>query len=634
MKKLFALLALASALLLAAPAAFAAERDYGFDILDYAVNATVHENNTVTQTETITVRFNEPRHGIYRAIPETVYIEKETADGTVRMPYKSKIRNFSVPGFDYSTERENGFFVAAIGSEDIVQTGVVEYQISFTVDIGDDRVPEYDELFYTLFGTDFTAPFMHCSFSLSFDKPLPEGIVPTVYSGTYGAASTDNPTLNITAIGPDGVRGESTAPLGLGEGITVHARLPEGYFSGERTYPVALGWAALGVLVLLALAAILYSVSVQTRRPVQTVEFYPPSDVTSAEVGFIVDGVANDKDILSLIIYLADKGHLTIAGEENALILTRAKPLAPNAPHYMLTFYNALFEKGETCDLSSCGSAVYQALQAAKSELAMEFTGARKLSSSGATACAAAAPFAFGVLYFVCVLLCTAALAPGSIVAGVCSMLCIGFAGLVAFIAKRNWNFASMGKRAAYLVGAGVLASVGFGLAVLAAFFAALTYLMPFWVLIAAYAAALLGALSISRTAKPTAYYTEIAGKLMGLKSFIQKAELSRITLLCQENPSYFYSILPYAYVFDLSDVWMKQFESLSIAPPSYYTGSHLSLWNLYWITRALDRSYTDMIQRVSTEQMQSGGHGGTSFGGGGGGFSGGGFGGGGGGSW
>ncbi|MEG0648310.1 MAG: DUF2207 domain-containing protein [Oscillospiraceae bacterium] len=632
MKKLFILAAMAAMMLFAAPCANAAELDTGYNILDYNIDAVYHENNTVTQTEVLTVRFNEARHGIYRAFPSTVKVEKATPDGVRTVPYKIKIRDISVPGFEHETEYNNGLILLKIGDKDETLFGEVTYSISFTMDMGDDRIEDYDEVFYTLLGVDFTAPVEHCTFSLSFDKPLPSGTVPTVYSGVYGNKSGDNSKLSFTA-SENAIFGESVSPLALGEGISVYTKLPEGYFTNEREYSKALPWIAIIATGILALAAIAYCVTVHTQKPVQTVEFYPPNGVTPAEVGFIIDGSASDKDLLSLIIYFADKGYCTLSGEENFMSVTRVKPLPENSPHYMQTFFDALFEKGETCALKDPGVAFYNALQGAKSMLGSEFQGQRKLDSPSASALALSVPFIFGGLFVLITLASTQGISTAAVILSVFSALAIGFAGVACYMAKRSWNFASMGTRAAYLVGIGVLSSVGVGIAVLADYFSTIAYIMPPYTITASYLICLIAALCISRTSKPSAYYTEVAGKLMGLRAFIEKAELARIELLVRDNPEYFYSILPYAYVFGLSDTWTKQFETMAVPPPTWYCGGNLSMFDMYWISRSLNHSYSDMITHVSAANMQSGGNGGTSFGGGGG-FSGGGFGGGGGGSW
>jgi hypothetical protein len=58
--------------------------------------------------------------------------------------------------------------------------------------------------------------------------------------------------------------------------------------------------------------------------------------------------------------------------------------------------------------------------------------------------------------------------------------------------------------------------------------------------------------------------YAALQGELEGLKKFIKTAEVDKLKALVEENPSYFYNVLPFAYIFNLSDKWIKQFEKLT----------------------------------------------------------------------
>lgn len=60
-------------------------------------------------------------------------------------------------------------------------------------------------------------------------------------------------------------------------------------------------------------------------------------------------------------------------------------------------------------------------------------------------------------------------------------------------------------------------------------------------------------------------------GRLLGFKEFIRTAELDRIKMLVEDNPQYFYEILPYAYVFGLTSKWIKHFENIPLEQPSWY---------------------------------------------------------------
>ena len=130
------------------------------------------------------------------------------------------------------------------------------------------------------------------------------------------------------------------------------------------------------------------------------------------------------------------------------------------------------------------------------------------------------------------------------------------------------------------------------------------------------------------RTALGLSYYNDI----LGLKNFIELAEKDRLVALVDDDPEYFYHILPFAYVLNVTDKWSKKFEDIAIAPPSWYAGptpmNHLIFMSHF------NRSINTLASSMSAPPPSKGGSGGGSFGGGGGGFSGGGFGGGGGGGW
>jgi uncharacterized membrane protein YgcG len=149
--------------------------------------------------------------------------------------------------------------------------------------------------------------------------------------------------------------------------------------------------------------------------------------------------------------------------------------------------------------------------------------------------------------------------------------------------------------------------------------------------------------------AKKTDYYVEVLGRIRGFKNFIRTAEMDKLNLLFDEDPEYFYNILPYAWVFGLSDKWTEKFANLAKEPPVWYAGYYDNTgmgtaFNAIHLAHSLDRyeqrSAGKFISAAPPkfDFSSSGGGGGFSGGGGsfsgGGGSSGGGSGGGGGGSW
>ena len=133
----------------------------------------------------------------------------------------------------------------------------------------------------------------------------------------------------------------------------------------------------------------------------------------------------------------------------------------------------------------------------------------------------------------------------------------------------------------------------------------------------------------IGRLVVTTAYKLENLGKILGLKQFIKTAEIEKLNMLIDEDPEYFFNILPYAMVFGLSDHWSKQFKRLKIKPPSWYICYDMMYFNAFYFHSMLWMGLQQPIQHLRTEAMVQAAASAASSG-----FSGGGGGGGGGGSW
>ena len=94
--------------------------DGGYTIDDYTVNAIYHSNNTIDVKEVIDVNFSSYRHGIYRNIPETMYINRDEK-------YKLKIQDINVLNDEYEVDSDSGNRVIQIGSEDYTVIGPNTY---------------------------------------------------------------------------------------------------------------------------------------------------------------------------------------------------------------------------------------------------------------------------------------------------------------------------------------------------------------------------------------------------------------------------------------------------------------------------------------------------------------------------
>ncbi len=120
---------------------------------------------------------------------------------------------------------------------------------------------------------------------------------------------------------------------------------------------------------------------------------------------------------------------------------------------------------------------------------------------------------------------------------------------------------------------------------------------------------------------KRTKYGTEMLGKLRGLKDFLSTVEKDRIETMVEENPKFFYDILPFAYVLGVSDKWIKKFESISMEPPSWYDGPDAFDMVMFgsFMSSTMSSANSSMISNPSSSSSGGGFSGGGSGGSGGG---------------
>ncbi|MBQ5485354.1 MAG: hypothetical protein IIT72_07695, partial [Lachnospiraceae bacterium] len=64
----------------------------------------------------------------------------------------------------------------------------------------------------------------------------------------------------------------------------------------------------------------------------------------------------------------------------------------------------------------------------------------------------------------------------------------------------------------------------------------------------------------------------QLQGRLLGFRTFIKEAEYDKIKELVDQDPEYFFNILPYAQVLGLTTQWTNHFLKLDLQQPSWYS--------------------------------------------------------------
>ena len=617
---------------------------YEYLLDSYNVNIVVNENNTFNITENIGAYFNVPKHGITRSIPLTNKVER--LDGTTSIN-RAKITNISVDA-PYTTSVSDGCKVLKIGDANTTLTGSKDYTISYTYNIGKDTGKNYDEFYFNIIGDKWDTAIGDVTFTITMPKEFDTGKL----GFSRGAAGSTNSSGITYHVNGNVITGSYDGVLTAGEALTVRLELPEGYFvnAGFNLDLMMILAFVLPILFML-LTVFMWMKFGKDEKPVETVEFYPPKGFNSAEVGFLFKGKADNNDVISLLIYLANKGYIKITEfEEHSLFvksqafkLIKLKDYDGDNENERL-FLTGLFntpKRPSLSDLKGLLNSSYTPQTADNIEGINEVTSADLTNSFYVTLNkivqnlnkkenkqeifeknSLGKGFFIGILIAVVYILIT--VKPVIEYGGTSSLLFallfpgIGFTVLFAMV---------FGKTKIPVKIFGLVWGLGFGgmpwaMMVLPALLADPLYLAAY---VTGIVCVFIMVMMMKVMPKRSVYGNELLGKIKGFKNFLELAEKPKLEELVMQDPAYFYNILPYTYVLGVSDKWIKKFEVIALQAPDWYAGS--TAFNMVTFGSFMNATMTSASSAMSSSPSSSGGSSG-------GGSSGGGSGGGGGGSW
>lgn len=597
-----------------------------YDITKYDVEIVVDEHNKYSIKENIDTYFNVSKHGIVRRIP--LYNNIIRQDGT-RERNRVLISNVHV-NEEFASSRENNNYVLKIGSADKTINGKHSYTISYDYDIGLDKNNKYDELYFNIIGTNWDTDISNVTFKITMPKEFDASKLGFSY-GEYGESNTDNISYDV-----DGnvITGSFEGTLLAGEGLNVRMVLPEGYFIRKSVSSSLLEcWYYIIPILGVLFSYLIWKKYGKDDQVVDIVSFYPPENMNSLDVAFAKKGSVNSNDAVSLLVYLASKGYIKIVEDKKSksrFTIQKVKEYDGNNKEEEL-FFRGLFKKvWDSISSDELNESFYLTINsiltkknstANRKEIFNNKSSNKRyilflfmlITSSLSTIIPALGYKLSDVIFsiIICNLIGIVALIIVAIIydnnctkKGLNSALGFAFFFVLALAVA---NFTIIGFEYIYY---DTVYLIGFILCMVC------TYLIYFFYLI---------------VTKRTEYGNKVLGEVNGFKKFLETAEKDKLESLVHDDPSYFYNILPYAYVLGVSDAWIKQFEGIAIAPPDWYESA--DTFDYYRFNRSLNRTIHSASRVMNSVPQSSGG---SSSGGGfsGGGFSGGGSGGGGGSSW
>jgi uncharacterized membrane protein len=562
----------ACALLVTAPAF--AQRTLVIERFDATVD--VSPDGTLVVEETIVPRFTGSWNGIFRTIP----IQYRTPQGlnyTLRLAVES-VTDGAGGALKYESSRERHYRKLKIwvpGAVDATRTVKLRYRVNNGLRFFD----EHDELYWNVTGDEWDVPIEAAAATIR----LPDGVAAvraTAFRGAYGSTEQASATIDGTAVivraeGGLSFREGLTAVVGWNPGV-VHRPT-----AAERTTEVLYSNVPLviPIVVLIGMYRLWRTRGRDPQLAPITTQYEPPAAMTPAELGTLVDGKPDMRDITATIVDLAVRGYLRIEETVNEGFLgidlfsskdyrftlvkprTEWKDLKPHERDLL----EAMFGSGDSVGLSALKNKFYKHLPGIKNELYGD------LVSDGLYA---SRPDRVRLLYII-----------GGVVLGVA--IAVASAALMSAFGMQPV--------------AGIVAGILSGLVVV-----------------------LFGWFMPARTVKGT---RELE-KVLGFQEFLSRVESDRLERTIR-TPETFEKFLPFAMALGVADTWAKAFEGIYTEPPRWYSGpGGIHTFRPTAFASDLGRMSTQAAAVMASAPRSSGGSGFSS----GGGFSGGGFGGGGGG--
>ena len=590
MKKIFSLIfGLLICIFIAVPA-FAEN----FYITNYNVKIDVDKDKTAHVTENIDVFFTISSHGIFRNIP----LKGNT------------ITNISVASDQFSLSDNNGYKKIKIGDPYRTITGPHSYKISYDYNFLDNK----NEFYFNIIGTEWPVEIRRVNFTVN----MPEQFDPNkagLSIGKEGTVGFDGEAQFF--VNENTLSGYITRSLPEYNGITLRVEVPNGYFNHQTNYKSII---VISIMLLLIFISWYIWFKYGKDKPViPVVTFYPPNNYNSAEVELMYKGKATEKSLVSLIFYLANKGYLKISDSMFGFEIEKVKNYN-GKNHIEKEFMDALLpsNKISQADLSvsrtfykKCQN-IIDAINKARNQIFVKDSISPKLIF-----------FMSLCIFGLCVLTIYSLLN-----FSISEILQIGIFliyPLMALIFLIIYFTSSRKNRASSLFI--IIWALGFG-------GVPLTMIIPNLqinsittpAIITGSIGLIISLICLYNLPQRSEFGNKMLGEVLGLKQFIEVAEKYRLEKLLSENPSYVYDVLPYAYVLDVSDKWIKKFESIMTLNPEWNNGNLIGTNSFH--------TFANNFMSVTIPTVSNGGVSSSSSSGGGGGFSGGGGGGGGGGSW
>ena len=552
----------------------------GYTISAYNIILDVKEDNKIDVTENITVNWKSSyRHGIYKFTPEWLQYTDKNGNTIKRKSTVSNLRSTSDP---YTTDWVKKKARIKLGSaSEYVSLGEKTYNIEYTYDMGRDPFKNFDEFIFHAFGDYWGTEIKNATIQINMPKSI-EGYNVNFFTDKKRKENVTS-YVDYEVIGNtlyakfNQDKYTSYYNKKLKKSLTVDIELPEGYFvGGSWNY----GWGSF-IITLIIFGITAYTIFKWKKygkdysKPAQTVEFYPPENMSAAEVGYIYGRQTSKKLTISLIVQLASKGYIKIdelKEKKKEIQITNLALIRPNelvsfdsriikvkklkeADDYLTkketTMMNYLFKKGDTKSLE----ANFDKFNAVKDSLVSR--GYIEILSDNELDKMPTLTKLESIVY-------------NRLFENKDIVILSEHKTFYKAFDDVEKTLKSKLKDTVHDKIATKKMRESIFITILVAILSVISYkfvedLDPNWKILytLSFLCIIVNTFFTVFMKRKTEYGEKITAQIQGFRHFLITAEKPKLEALVAENPNYFYNILPYTYALNISKKWIKKFEDI-----------------------------------------------------------------------
>lgn len=539
----------------------------------------VGEDKVLNITETIVLTYKNSgiNVGLSRHISRLNKVTRIVNGDKISKTYVHtlKLESVSMNGEEeYSfVEREGDYYIINIGADgDYKSEGQYVYEIKYTYDLGEDFISSFDDFTFDLMDYDYLTSVEN--FSATIILPALEGDFLDNLSfrtNDFEGLGHEAVNLDVSSLIDENGFTKSVLKLSMRDipaqaGLTIQLLLPNNFFD-TNYLPHPLYYVTIAVSIVAVIGIILLLLSHKFhKKEIVTVEFYPPKNCSAIDVAKVYRGKVRAKDFTALILEWASKKLIKIELVDKKtvkLVKLQDFPKIENIPDELVKsklneheLFDAFFAGGDTFVAKKNKVIKNTKLAEASRKIYKQDDETKKNSFilRMAVSILAVLPILFQIIWY------------NVFVGGAFFYLIILIFPIIALIVLTYTPIPWWFK---------ILWCGLFGGAPLVIMIYSMLIPYDFLYLSIITAVILIVGFCLAPLVKVfTKFERSMQGKVIGFKNFLKVAELDKLNALVQDDPEYFYHILPYCYIFNLTDKMEEKFKALNIEYPEYLNGN------------------------------------------------------------